>query len=235
MRWLLFIGTIILVCPLQGQIVVQPQYEAYEPVEIKCSAPENAQILWEIDALSGQKKYSLVQYDTVQAFWGEPGRYEVEATVIVVDFDTKQFNVNRYKARFEIVGNHPPTPPPGPDNPDPPGPGPSPSPDVPSDQFDNLARRIDAEADKIGLQYDKRLAVSNIYQAASQKMGEPGGFVTVSEARYWIDTQLGSQGLDSSWSSVRQLVSDDAKNRTNLSWEEVKLYYQAIATGYKGS
>lgn len=226
----LFLSLLLLCSTAYGQIQVEKEYQQYEPVEITCLLPESAQVLWEVAPLDGQKTFSLRDYSTVQAFWGEPGRYEVEATVIVVDFDKKTFDVKRHKSLFTILGTVRPVPP-GP------GPGPKPpepSPDFPTDEFDNLGARIDAEADKIGLQYDKRVAVASIYKTASQKMGEPGGFITVAEARDWIQKELSGMSLDSSWASVSTIIREDAAARAPLSWEETKNYYLAIAVGYNG-
>lgn len=226
MKYLSLLLTLICT-PCLAQIEVDETYSQYQPVEIKLQAPEGAQALWEIKPLGKQKLFTTRQYGDIQAFWGEPGKYEVEATVIVVDFDAKTLDVKRYQSVFEILGSSPVPP-------TPPGPGPEPdNSEVPEDPFDNLGRRIDAEADKLGLQQDVRTNISNIFLSASRKMMEPGGFVKLSEARDFISSEYGKITVPDGFDDIYSIVKNDGNNRT-LSWEEGYLWYRAVAAGYKG-
>ena len=226
-----------------GQIVVDKEYSQYSPVEYRLGLPNaNAQALWEVKPLDGQTEYTTKTYTdsqgTVYAFWGQPGSYQLEATVVIVDFEAQTFEIKRYYADFKILGT-PPEPGPGPGpGPEPPPPGPTPPPpdsSVPNDQFDNLGQRLDGLADQIGLQVDLRNRVAEVFESTATKMTEPGSFVRLEDVKAYIEQELKQLSLDSSWDKLFILAREDAKKREPMSWEQAYNWYRAVAAGFKGS
>lgn len=224
----------------QGQIVVDSEYGPYQIITFALDSPPEAQALWEVKPLDGQNEYTYKQFGETYVFMGQPGRYQIEATVVLVDFEAKSFEIKKYSSIFKRLSEgNPPTPPPGPTppGPTPPGPTPPPTPDpaVPNDEFGNLGQRLDSLCDQLGLQYDLRVRVSEVYAEASTRMTQPGGFLTIKQAKTWIETQLSTLSLDSSWQKTQLLLQEDAKQRTPMSWEAAYNWYRAAATGYKGA
>lgn len=227
---------------LFGQIQVDADYAQYSPVEYSLSVPsQNAQAIWELKPLDGQTEYASRPYkrdgQDVYAFWGQPGRYSLEATVVIVDFDNKTFEIKRYNAVFRIAGNTPTPPPPGPG----PGPGPGPVPPVPpgpspvpNDEFNNLGQRLDSLCDQIGLQVDLRNRVSEVYTTTASMMTQPGKFIKLSDVRTYLEGELRKLSLDSSWDKTVILLQEDAKARAPMSWEAAYNWYRAAAAGYRG-
>lgn len=219
-----------------GQINVKPEYELYEPVEYSLTQSTNSQAIWAVQPLDGQTRFVSKQYGDVYAFWGQPGRYALEATVVTVDFDARTFDIKKYNATFRIgtpspVPPSPPGPQPGPVPPSPPGP---PSPSVPSDEFDNLGQRLSSVCEQAGLQYDLRLRVSEVYQTAATRMTQSGQFYRISDVKAWIESELNKLSLDSSWQVATKLLQEDAAKRAPQSWEQAYKWYRAVAIGYKG-
>jgi hypothetical protein len=242
-----FLSLMLLLIPgvACGQIMVDAEYGQYQPVEYRLNATDNAQALWEVKPLDGQKEFTSKEYSNdLYAFWGEPGRYALEATVVIVDFEAKTFQIKKHEAIFKINGpTTPPGPvppvPPTPPGPTPPGPVPPtpptpPSPTVPTDSFNNLGQRLDALCDSSGLQADLRSRVAEVYQTASNRMTQSGQFFTINEVRLWIETELKQLSLDSSWQPTVDLIQVDARARGSMSWEAAYMWYRAVATGYRG-
>lgn len=236
MRFLQILAILLLPSICYGQIRVDEKYDLFSPIEYSLEGlDENSQAIWDLTPLSGQTRYATKQYGNVNAFWGEPGKYQLEATVVIVDFEAKTFDLKRYSKIFEITGKAPPEPdnPDNPDNPDQPD-DPVDPPTVPTDLFQNLGRRIDKAATESNLQYDKRVAVAEVFYKTASKMMEPGGFVKSSEARDYVSKELSNLNLDSSWDSVKKLYTDDGIARTPMSWEELYNWYKAVGNGFKG-
>lgn len=242
-----FLSLMLLLIPgvACGQIMVDAEYGQYQPVEYRLNATDNAQALWEVKPLDGQKEFTSKEYSNdLYAFWGEPGKYELEATVVIVDFEAKTFQIKKYNSIFKIRGpTTPPGPvppvPPVPPGPVPPTPGPippppTPTPTVPTDSFNNLGQRLDALCDSAGLQTDLRNRVAEVYQTASDKMTQSGQFFTILEVRTWIETELKQLSLDQSWQQTVDLIQADARTRGSMSWEAAYMWYRAVATGYRG-
>lgn len=230
---------------LFGQIQVDSDYAQYNPVEYSLSIPsQNAQALWEVKALDGQTEYTSRPYERegqkVYCFWGQPGRYSLEATVVIVDFDAKTFEIKKFNATFRIAGTPPVPPPPGP-VPPPPGPGPGPPPPppgpspVPNDEFNNLGQRVDSLCDQIGLQVDLRNRVSEVFATTASMMTQPGKFIQLSDVKQYLETELKKLSLDSSWDKTLVLLREDAKAREPMSWEAAYNWYRAAAAGYRGA
>lgn len=240
MRFIGFVLATFLCCVAHGQIQVKETFAEYEPVEYWLDSVEGAKAVWEVRPLDGQFRYASQEYNkadrVVYGFWGQPGRYQLSATIIVVDFEAKTFEVDKDSRVFTIIGDIPPVPPvppgPGPNPPDPPVP-PKPTPAVPPDKFDNLGQRIDAQADKDNLQFDKRQALSTVYLNVVQGL-EGGKYLTVTETNKYINAQENSLGLDSSWMPTRKILEEDGKKRSPMSREEAEEWYSAVAAGYKG-
>ena len=229
---------------LFGQIQVDPNYAQYSPVEYSLSIPsQNAQALWEVKALDGQTEYTSRPYEKegqkVYCFWGQPGRYALEATVVIVDFDAKSFEIKKFNAQFRIAGIDPTPPvppvPPTPPGPTPPTPPPVPPPSpVPNDEFDNLGQRLDGMCDQIGLQVDLRNRVAEVFANTATKMTESGTFIQLSDVKKYLEAELKKLGLDSSWDQTLALLREDAKSREPMSWEAAYNWYRAAAAGYRG-
>jgi len=232
---LLVMLAIIGASPAYAQIEVKDVFGPYEPVEYSVKTAAESKSLWSIRPLDNQTQYTTRDYGHVQALWGQPGRYEIEATVITVDFDARDFNVIKYTRQFVLSGVAPPPPgpTPGPVPPNPPGPTPPPTPDIPNDKFDNLGARLDAEADKVNLQFDKRAAVAAIYRETSNEM-LAGKILRIEDAASSIAAKEVALGLDASWLPVRKLVSNDGIKRSPLSWQDAIAWYMVVATGYNG-
>ena len=238
MRPLLALIMLLVSTTAYSQIVVKDEYFQYEPVEIKFQTTPNAKVVSEIKPLSGQTKWSSRNYGDITALWGEPGRYEVSATVITVDFDNRTFDVDRWHNVFIILGSGPPGPP-EPPGPEPPGPQPPepPQPTVPTDIFNNIGRRIDAKADELNLQYDMRLRISELFEEVVKKMQPSGGIVQTDQARNWLQQQYNKLSLGSSWKELNNMITlagNEWASTQGFSWEEVQAFYLAVAAGYKG-
>lgn len=242
---------VLLASPLFGQIMVDNEYSEYSPVEYGLATPDTANALWEIKPLDNQTEFSSRQYTkqdgtVVYAFWGQPGRYELEAVVLTVDVDWEtqvvKPSLKKYNATFKIGGTPTPVPPPGPIPPGPvpptpvppvPPTPPSPSP-IPNDEFDNLGQRLDNIADQIGLQFDLRNRVAEVFSSTAALMTEPGRFIQLSDVKSYLETELRKLSLDSSWDRMLVLLREDAKAREPMSWEAAYNWYRAAAAGFKG-
>jgi hypothetical protein len=217
-----------------GQINVQPEYTLYEPIEYSLEQTNSSQAIWEIKPLDGQTKFTSKKYGNVFAFWGQPGRYQLDATIVIVDFDAKTFDIKKETATFAIVsGPTPPPVPPTPPTPTPPTPPEPPSPSVPTDKFNNIGQRVDALADEIGLQYDLRLRVAEVFSSIATQMKDSRVW-KVADAKQLLTTKLNALNLTTEWKAVEDLLLKDATSRTPMSFEEVQDWYQAISVGYKG-
>jgi hypothetical protein len=240
---------LLLVCSSSyGQILIDEKFEQYQPVEFSFQASESSQAIWDIKPLSNQTRFSTRRYGNVYAFWGEPGRYQIEATVVTVDFDARTFDIQRYSKMFEIVGNAPvppvppgPTPPgPNPPGPVPPGPNPPapPNPSVPEDSFNNIGRRVDAAATTANLQMDRRFKVSEIYQGIAKDMFPPNQkFVKIEDVRKELISRLNALQLDGAWAPIIALINEEASKWSGdklMSWQDANRFYLAVAEGYKG-
>jgi hypothetical protein len=217
--------------------VVDTEYGQYQPVEFRLLQGDSAKAVWEIRPLDGQTQFTTRKYGEVNAFWGQPGAYELSATVVTVDFEADTFDIKQYKALFKIVGYSPkpkPDDPVDPVNPiDPVDPIDPVVPDLPGDEFGNIGQRIDKVADDLGLQYDKRLAVSEKFKETAIKM-KSGSILKVADARKFLSDGLNSLNLTDEWEAIQRLMTEDAQNRTPMSFEEVQKWYLAVAAGYKG-
>ena len=234
----LLIFTIMLLGAVTGnaQIVVDKEYGQYQPIEYSLTPKENSKAIWKVQPLDGQSIYSTKQYGVVYAFWGQPGRYQLEATEVIVDFEQDTFDIEQHNAIFTIKGQTPvPNPTPRPDPSPDPEPSPEPSPAVPSDIFDNLGQRIDSKADELGLQYDKRLALSQVFVDVANKMEAPATILTSTAASKFIADGIKAIGIDASWKPVTDLIFADGKARTPMSRQDVIQWYRVVAVGYKGA
>jgi len=244
MRKFLFLLACLLPLPATAQIVVDEQYEQYQPIEYSLQASPDSQAIWEIKPLSGQTRFSTRNYKNdagtpVYAMWAEPGRYQLEATVVTVDFDNRTFDIKKHSKIFTVVSATPgPIPPPPGPGPTPPGPTPpNPSP-IPADSFNNLGQRLNAKAAELNLQVDLRNRMAEIYSTAAKGMVGPNQkFFRIVDVRDFINQEVVKLNLDASWGTVRGLVVEEANKWTGastLSWQEATEFYQAVSRGYKG-
>lgn len=137
----------------------------------------------------------------------------------------------------------PPVPPPGPNpGPTPPDPGPTPpqpppEPDnsIPSDRFDDLARRVDKSADDANLQVDKRKNLAREFLSVHNDMVE-FKIKRVTDAADRIKQAETSAGIlsDNSWKPTRDIYVQDGVGRSPMSWGEVLDWYKAVGVGLNG-
>ena len=104
------------------QISVPTETEPFKPIIAQCKVPgvdekAEVQIMWESDSqfisLNGGKTLHI---------WASPGKHYLKATIFVVNWESRQFEVQQLMAEFKVTGNVPDNPD-EPDNPpnDPPG------------------------------------------------------------------------------------------------------------------
>lgn len=243
-RYIMF-ALALLAVPAYGQIDVKEKYGQYEPIEIRLAdMGPNAQVIWDIFPRSGQQHYTSRDFrdDTgpLRAVWGEPGEYEVQAIVFIVNFETKTSDLKRFQDRFTIEGLQPgPVPPPGPGPVPPPGPGPvpppvpPPGPSVPPDAFSNVGQGIDGLADAASLQYDIRVKVSDIYADVATKLDQRN-ILQIRDAAAEIERREKGLNLSAAWAEVHAYVVKNGTSFGPMDREQAIAWYRAVAAGYKG-
>lgn len=214
-------------------------FESKEYIFIKTVIRKTKDGFLSIDRLQNVRLYD-VQADekTYQqyGFTGPQGDYLVEITAFAIDgssIDEQHF--------VKIIGDLPPPPgptppgptPPGPD-PNPPGPGPdpvppvppAPTPDIPTDEYNNLAIRINAIAPSV-----MRAEYSSEWFGLADEIADNNVLRTSDAQRKAIDiiTRYNNQG----WVEVNNLIKMDSITR-NMNITELENYYRAIAIGCRG-
>lgn len=230
MRYAISLLLALATVPAWAQIKIDEEYGRYQPVEWSLSVPDaDAKALWEVRPLSGQSEFTTRTYGDVTAFWGEPGKYQVTATVVVVDFDAREFDVKRFVEVFTILGNVEPddgddddvTPPTPPD------------PQLPADQFDDLARRIDAIAKEKGVGTEVRKKLAAEFFEVSRLLSS-GEILRISDAAKRIEDAESGVDWDAGSKAMRNVYVADGMERTPMGLEEAAEWYNVVGLGLNG-
>jgi hypothetical protein len=221
--------------PASAQIVVQPEFGRHEPVEWSLQQRgDDVQVLWDVRPRDGKQEYTMRDYAGVQAMWAQPGRYAIEATVVIVDFDARTFELKRYRETIRIRDADGPLPPgPDPPDPDPPGPEPEPQPAVPEDRFDNLARRVDQVVRASNVQRDKLIELASVLDGVADRM-ESVQIKRISDAVAEISDAEKRLGMRKDYGVVREVYREDAVERAPMTWVDAIEWYRALAVGLRG-
>jgi hypothetical protein len=206
--------------------VVQLEVTEHQPVVIEANLEIEPgwQVLfdWDVDKPARARE---VDNGKVVHIWAPPGRYEIELSAILVNWDTRELKKQEQTTSLVILG----------DDSTPPDPGPTPDPAVPEDEFNNLAQAIAAKGKQLGISMFKGEVAANYRQVAARLEGSQDPLIpTIPEAATEI-IQLNNQFLDSdipTKNQYRELAAVIAP-RWDGAWprDTVVRFFRAIADG----
>lgn len=183
--WLLLIGTAF------GQINVSERYDVYDPIVLTCESqgPEGAikHVIWGVE---GTGRVSTREFaDGSVAVWAAPGKYSVEATVLLTlrrDIGGESVEVlvpggfRRHRSTFTV------------------GTGPQPDPDSPTPRPDNDCDGLSSatakavcglvETEVAEASRSKRSALSAMYATAADRL-ENAEFINPSQAAEFLRSE----------------------------------------------
>lgn len=151
----------------------------------------------------------------------------VWVNVTAVDFELEIFEQNLFVLDIEEGGEpDDPDEPDGPDEPDNPS-------DVPADAFDNLGRRIDAQADQDALDAQSRDRLAGVLADVAEKM-EARRFIRSQDAKAYAMSKISDLSLGQSFQAALDIMYRDGAARAAMDWQATISWYKAAAAGFKG-
>lgn len=156
------------------------------------------------------------------AQFGVLGTGKIWIDVVVINFDTQDFDWEEFQ--LNIGDDDPPSPPnPNPDDPDPP-----PDPNVPDDRFDNIGQRV-----RVKVADRPAVDIGKVFWKYATMVSTDGRF-TINEIRGKLNTELNARPDRQDFDEVYELINQDVTSRWNgqFTREVLKEYWQAIARGF---
>lgn len=80
----------------------------YDPIVVKANVEKDSICLWRVNK---PVNFISIENGTVLHVWAPPGKHEVEATIITVDWEKHLVSAKQEKVIIEVIGQNPPVPP----------------------------------------------------------------------------------------------------------------------------